>query len=119
MVSNVGDPQGMADTLGRRLIDPPAQPGGSCIGLWTDILSVQDLFVGLATSAFPPVPHDWLIKGLCMFSCVCATGHIKDPLPLIEKSRASCPGGMFPPSFLHQVIIITSLNKLYDSMSSP
>ena len=32
---------------------------------------------------------------------VCATGHIKDPVPLIEKSRASCPGGRFPPSFIH------------------
>ena len=29
-------------------------------------------------------------------------------------SRASCPGGSFPPSYTHQVIIITGLNKLYD-----
>ena len=42
-----------------------------------------------------------------MSSRVCATGHIKDPVPLIEKSRASCPGGRFPPGFIHQVIIIT------------
>ena len=26
---------------------------------------------------------------------VCATGHIKDPVPLTEKVRASCSGGMF------------------------
>ena len=26
---------------------------------------------------------------------VCATGHIKDPVPLIEKSRESCPSGHF------------------------
>ena len=43
---------------------------------------------------------------------VCPTGHIKDPVPLIEKSRALCPSGRFPPSFIHQVIIITGLNKL-------
>ena len=41
-----------------------------------------------------------------------ATGHIKDPVPLIEKRRASCPGGRFRPSFIHQVIIITGVNKL-------
>ena len=47
-----------------------------------------------------------------MSSRVCVAGHIKDPVPLIEKSRASCPSGRFPPSFIHQVIIITGLNKL-------
>ena len=38
-----------------------------------------------------------------------------DRLPpglLREKSRASCPGGRFPPSSIHQVIIMTGLNKL-------
>ena len=54
-----------------------------------------------------------------MSSRVSATGHIKDPVPLIEKSRASCPGDWFPPSLIHQVIIITGLNKLYDCMSRP
>ena len=49
--------------------------------------------------------HDWVFKGL-----VCATGHIKDPCHLSNKSRALCPGGRFPPSFI-QVIIITVLNK--------
>ena len=34
-------------------------------------------------------------------------------------STASSPGGRFPPSFIHQVIIITGLNKLYDCMFSP
>ena len=42
-------------------------------------------------------------------SRVCAAGHLKDPLPLIEKSRASCPSGSFPHSFIHQVIINTGL----------
>ena len=41
---------------------------------------------------------------------------MKDPVPLIEKNSASCPGGRFPPSFIHQVIIITGLNKLYTTM---
>ena len=50
---------------------------------------------------------------------VCATRHIKDPVPLIEKSRAVCPGGRFPPSYIHQVIIITGLNRLCDCMFSP
>ena len=36
---------------------------------------------------FPPVLRDWVIKGLGMSSLVSATGHIKDPVPLIEKRR--------------------------------
>ena len=46
------------------------------------------------------------------------TGDIKDPMSLIEKSRASCPGGRFPPSFIHQVIIITGLNTSYTTVCS-
>ena len=61
---------------------------------------------------FPPVLRDWVIKGLGMSSLVYATGHIKDPVPLIEKRKGLSPGGRFPPSFIHQVIIITGLNKL-------
>ena len=53
-------------------------------------------------------------QGLGMSSRVCVTGHIKDPVPLIKKSRALCPSGGFPPSLIHQLIIITGLNKLYD-----
>ena len=60
---------------------------------------------------FPPVVHDWANKGLGMSSRVWATGHIKDPVPLIERSRASC--------FILQVIAITGLNKLYNCMFSP
>ena len=52
-----------------------------------------------------------------MSSHVCATGHIKDPGPLIEKRRVFCHGGRFPSSF-HQVII-TGLNKLYSVCSRP
>ena len=48
-----------------------------------------------------------------MSSRVCATGHIKDPVPL-KKSRALCPSGRFPPSSIHHVIIITELNTLCD-----
>ena len=49
-----------------------------------------------------------------MSSCVCATGHMKEPLPLIQQSMASCPDDRWPPSFIHQVIIITELNKFSD-----
>ena len=45
-----------------------------------------------------------------MSSRVCATGHIKDPLPVIKKRRASCPGGGFRLSFIHQEIIITRIS---------
>ena len=47
-----------------------------------------------------------------MSSRVCPNGYIKVPVPLIERSRASCPGGRVSPSFIHQVII-TGLNKLW------
>ena len=49
-----------------------------------------------------------------MSSLVYATGHIKDPVPLIGKRRGLSPGGRFPPSFIHQVIMVTGLNKLYN-----
>ena len=52
-----------------------------------------------------------------MSSWVYATGRIQDPMPLIEKSRASCAGGRVPRSFI-QVIMITGLNKLYMSVCS-
>ena len=48
--------------------------------------------------------RDWVNKGLGMHSRVYATGHIKDPVPLIEKRRGLSPG------LIHQVIIITGLN---------
>ena len=72
----------------------------------------------LNISAFPPVLCDWVINGLGMSSLVYTTGHIKDPVPLIEKRRGLSPGGRFPPSFIHQVII-TGLNKLYNCVSRP
>ena len=75
--------------------------------------------IGIIISAFPPVLSDWVIKGLGMSSLVYATGHIKDPVPLIEKRRGLSPGDRFPPSFIHQVIIITGLNKLYNCMFLP
>ena len=67
----------------------------------------------------PPRDCDWVIKGLGMSSLVYVTGHIKDPVPLIEKRRGLSPGGRFPPSFIHPVIIISGLNKLYNRMFSP
>ena len=81
---------------------------------------VRVLHVELNMSAFPPVLRDLVIKSIIgMSSLVYATGHIKDPMPLIEKRRGLSPGGRFPPSFIHQVIIITGLNKLYNCMFSP
>ena len=38
---------------------------------------------------------------------------------LIEKSRASCPRGRCVPRFIHQLLIITGLNKLSIYMFSP
>ena len=35
--------------------------------------------------------------GMCTSSRVCATGHTQDLVALVEKSRASCPCGRFPP----------------------
>ena len=83
------------------------------------MLSVRVPPAELNISGFPPVLRDWVIKGLGMSSLVYATGHIKDPVPLIAKRRGLSPGGRFPPSFIHQVIIITGLNKLYNCMFSP
>ena len=54
----------------------------------------------------------YIMQGLGMYRRVYVTRHIKDPMPLSEKSRTLSPGGRFPPSFIHQVIIITGLNKL-------
>ena len=47
-----------------------------------------------------------------MPSRVCVTGHVQGPVPRIEKSRASCSDGRFPPSLIHQVFINTIANKL-------
>ena len=63
----------------------------------------------------PPVGRDCL---RVWSSRVCVTGQIQDPVPLIQKSRAQCPSGRFPPSFFHQVII-TGLNKLCGCTFSP
>ena len=47
--------------------------------------------------------HDWVtIKSLGMSSRFYATVSLKDPVVLVEMSRASCPGGGFPlTSFIH------------------
>ena len=65
------------------------------------------------------VVPDWVMKGLGVYSRIGVTGHKQDPVPLVKQSRASCPGGRFPPSFIHQVIIITGLNNFYECMFSP
>ena len=75
------------------------------------MLSVRVPPVELNISAFPPVLRDWVIKGLGMSSLVYATGHIKDPVPLIDKRRGLSPGGRFPPfsfKFLLQKIRIVT-----------
>ena len=62
---------------------------------------------------FPPGVYDWInIKYWPWYvqPCLCDWAY-KRSVPLIEKSRALCPGGRFPFSFIHQVIIITGLNK--------
>ena len=59
------------------------------------MLSVRVPPAELNISAFPPVLCDWEIKGLGMSSLVYATGHIKDPVPLIGKRRGLSPGGGF------------------------
>ena len=64
------------------------------------------------TSRQLPTPLDWVNKGFAICQTV-SSGHIKDPVPLIDKSRALFPGGRVPPSFIHQVIFITGLNKLW------
>ena len=48
-----------------------------------------------------------------------AMNHKQQQQLIIEKRRGLSPGGWIPPSFIHQVIIITGLNKLYDCMLSP
>ena len=90
-----------------------------CLLIFLDVLSVRVPPAELNISAFPLELRNWVIKGLGMSSLVYATGHIKDPVPLIGKRRGLSPGGRFPPSFIHQVIIITGLNKLYNCMFSP
>ena len=60
-------------------------------------------------------PHSMKSKALV---CPAVSVHLKSPMPLIEKSRASCPGGRFPLRSIHQVII-AGLKKLYDCMFSP
>ena len=37
----------------------------------------------------------------------------------MRREGEGSPGGRFPPSFIHQVFIITELNKLYNRMFSP
>ena len=50
-----------------------------------------------------------------MPNSVCVTGHINDFKPLIEKSRASCPGGRIPLPFI--VYIFTILLRNYSDIS--
>ena len=67
--------------------------------------------------------HVCVLKALGMSSRVCAAGHrpIKDPVALVEKSRASHVAvvGFLLFSFIKQSSLITGLNKLYDYMFLP
>ena len=76
------------------------------------MLSVRVPPAELNISAFPPVLRDWVIKGLGMSSLAYATGHIKDPVPLIEKRMGLSPGGRFHSSSNHH-------RTEYDCMFSP
>ena len=101
------------------LCDPLENRGGS-VGSAFDsvticVLSVRVPPAELNISASPQCSA----SGLGMSSLVYATGHITYPVPLIEKRRGLSPGGRFPPSFIHQVILITGLNKLYNCTFSP
>ena len=82
------------------------------------MLSVRVPPAELNISASPSAPRLGNQRPLGMSSLIYATGHIKDPVPLIAKRRGLSPGGRFPPSFIHQVII-ARLNKLYNCMFSP
>ena len=68
----------------RRVIDPPTW-GGHCglVAGMFDCGGSNLTCAGTLTSL--PVVHDWVNNGLGMSSLVCATGHIKDPLPLIKE----------------------------------
>ena len=55
------------------------------------------------------------MKFIIASSSSCVTVHIKQPVAHDETSRALCPGGRFPPSFIHQVIGITGLNRFDNS----
>ena len=44
---------------------------------------------------FQPVLHNWFNKGRGMYYPVCGMVHIKEPLPLIGRSRP-CGGSGFP-----------------------
>ena len=109
----------------RGIIDLPTC--GMVIMVWWLVCSTVSRQVGGSNGPYVRVlwlspqaaVHDWVNKGLGMSSRICETGYINDPVSLIEKSRASCPGGTSPPNFIHQVIIVTGLNKLYDCMFSP
>ena len=49
----------------------------------------------LSYFSFQPVLHDWCNKGRGMCYPICGMVHIKEPLPLIEKSSL-CGGSGFP-----------------------
>ena len=64
--------------------------------------------VGLAPLAFLGM-RDSAVVVADRFACALFIGILQRC-----SSRRVGPGGRFPPSFIHQVIIITGLNKLYD-----
>ena len=60
----------------------------------------------------------WVIKGPGMSSPVVSVRLGRKKIPCHLSKREGSPSGGFPPSFIHQVIIITGLNT-YDCMFSP
>ena len=94
---------------------PPGTPVSSTRKLISSFHRL-DMTMAVAEALNPNKPNQTICA---KYSLGYVTGHIKDPMPLIEKRRGLSPGGRFPPSFIHQVIIITGLNKLYNCMFSP
>ena len=84
------------------------------------VLSVRVPPAELNISPFPPVFHDCVIKGLAWYvqPRLCDWAY-KRSRATYRKEKGIVSRWSVPPSFIHQVIIITGLNKLYNCMFSP
>ena len=94
-----------------------------CVFLFNDLIMVRTLCVPLQRphyGTYSVLQHgqSHLVK-LCSFNLYTQSEQSFSQPFSPEKRRGLFPGGRFPPSFIHQVIIITGLNKLYNRMFSP
>ena len=64
-------------------------------GRWVESASCRGTLTFPQWSMTGQSNWDWVCSSYVQ-PCLCDR-HIKDSVPLIEKSRASCPGGKFPP----------------------